>query len=108
WLLAQRPAIPLAVVPTTDPGVVVTFGHLPGFGVELVVVADTGQAWTGPDAFIIAMWCLASYRHLSLGLTGAMGHTVARSFFRALSANRGKLGGALGLEHCEGGTCDRH
>lgn len=108
WLLAQRPALRLTVVSRTDPTVHATYGHLPGFGAEMMVIADTGQVWTGPDAFIVAMWCLTSYRHLSLGLSGPTAHHMARSFFRAVSANRGKLGGALGLETCGEGTCHRH
>lgn len=108
WLLDQRPALPLAVVASTDPTVRAAYGHLPGFGAELMVIADTGPVWTGPDAFIVAMWCLASYRHLSLGLSGPTAQRMARSFFQAVSASRGKLGGALGLEQCEPDTCQRH
>lgn len=105
WLVAQRPAIALSVVPSSDPGVIGAYGRLPGFGEELLVIADTGQLWVGPDAFLAAMWCLDRYRHLALGLSGPAAHGMARAFFQKVSAKRGRIGSAMGLE-CEDGRCD--
>ncbi|CAN5310575.1 hypothetical protein BH23ACT9_BH23ACT9_07390 [soil metagenome] len=105
WLRQQRPALTLAVVPSDDPQARATLGMLPGYGDELLVVADDGRVWAGPDAFIVAMWCLDAYRHLALGLNGPLANRAARSFFQAVSANRGRLVGAPAPDHCEGVTC---
>lgn len=107
WLLRQRPAVALQVVPSDDPDVRAVYGHLPGFGTELFVAADSGQVWAGPDAFIAAMWCLARYRGLALELSGPAGHGIARKFFQSVSENRGRLGRALWLDDCEDGQCAR-
>ncbi len=108
WLRDQQPAIALAVVPASDPTIRSVHGSVPGFGGELLVAAGNGEVWIGSDAFIAALWCLVAYRHLSTTLTGPTAHRMARTFFRAVSSNRGKLGAVLGLEDCEGGTCSRH
>ncbi|MGI9017070.1 MAG: hypothetical protein ACR2HR_08205 [Euzebya sp.] len=61
--------------------------------------------WAGPDAFIVAMWCLASYRHLAIGLSGPLAHRSARAFFHTISANRSTLGEWLdGTEQVESCT----
>jgi predicted DCC family thiol-disulfide oxidoreductase YuxK len=112
WIAEQRPALPLRLVPSQDPAAAAALGHLPGYGRDLLVVADTGQVWAGPDAFIVAMWCLAAYRGAAVGLAGPTGQRAARAFFAAVSARRTTLGEWLdghdtpvGDGPCHDGTC---
>jgi predicted DCC family thiol-disulfide oxidoreductase YuxK len=92
WISRQQPAIALTLLPSTDPCVRAAYGRIEGFGQELMVVADNGQVWSGPDAFIVAMWCLAAFRHLACNLSGPLAHRSARAFFHSVSQNRSTLG----------------
>lgn len=103
WLAAQDTALPVELWAASDPEARRRWGRLPGYGSELVVVADDGRAWVGPDAFLVALWSLRRYRQLSATLTGPL----ARAMFRSLSSNRGRLGALLGLEDCGEGACGR-
>lgn len=103
WLSSQATALPVELWAASDPEAVRRWGRLPGYGSELVVVADDGRAWVGPDAFLMALWSLRRFRQLSATLTGPL----ARAMFRSLSSNRGRLGALLGLEDCGEDGCRR-
>ncbi|MEE8602073.1 DCC1-like thiol-disulfide oxidoreductase family protein [Euzebya tangerina] len=100
WLADQEAAIPTLLTASADPEIAARYGHLPEFGDELMVVADTGQIWAGPDAFIVVMWCLARYRSTAMRLTGPVGQAAARRFFHAVSANREWLSGIMPDSDC--------
>jgi hypothetical protein len=66
-------------------------------GDDLVVIADTGEMWSGDSAWLIVLWALADYRHWSYRLASPLLLPTARAAFAKLSAYRGTLSCGLGL-----------
>jgi predicted DCC family thiol-disulfide oxidoreductase YuxK len=64
---------------------------------ELVVVADSGELWSGDSAWLIVLWALAGYRSWAYRLASPMLLPTARALFAGLSAYRGALSCGLGL-----------
>lgn len=85
WLGRQRQIIPIDCRAKPDAGE------------DLVVHADSGEIWTGDSAWLIVLWALAEYRHLSYRLASPMLLPVARALFAQISAHRETLSCRLGL-----------
>ena len=64
---------------------------------ELVVVADTGEAWMGDRAWIICLWALREYRDWAQRLSTPAMMPLARQAFLVLSSHRFALSRLLGL-----------
>jgi hypothetical protein len=64
---------------------------------ELVVVADSGEMWSGDSAWVMVLWALEDYRHWANRLASPVLLPAARSVFARLSKYRGGLSCALGL-----------
>src|SRR3712207_4295280 len=64
-------------------------GHLRELGNELVVVADSGQVWIGPPAFLLCLWALRDWRSWSYRLSTPALAPHAERFFLELSRRRG-------------------
>ena len=64
---------------------------------DLVVVADSGEVWSGDSAWLMVLWALADYRSWSYRLAGPMLLPTARALFATLSEYRGSLSCRLGL-----------
>lgn len=103
WLVDQRAAIPTSVVPSSSIECTRRYGAVEGYGEEFLVIGDTGQVWTGPDAFIVALWCLAGYRTTAMRLSGPVGRQTARALFRRVTNNRHLLGHRSGPDNPEDG-----
>lgn len=87
WLVRQPQLLPLECRPkpqATDDD-------------ELVVVADSGEMWSGDSAWLMVLWALAEYRHWSYRLASPMLLPTARTLFATLSEYRGSLSCRLGL-----------
>ena len=52
---------------------------------ELVVVADTGEVWSGDTAWLMVLWALVEYRDWSYRLADPLLLPTARSFFARVS-----------------------
>lgn len=91
WLRRQRQLIPLECRPKR-----------PDMQ-ELVVVADSGEMWSGDDAWLMALWALAEYRDWSYRLASPLLLPTARALFATLSEYRGSLSCTLGLAPAEAG-----
>ncbi|MFF4651831.1 DCC1-like thiol-disulfide oxidoreductase family protein [Streptomyces sp. NPDC001380] len=96
WLAGRRQLVPLEFVTVASaearrrfPGV----DHDASLG-EITVVADTGEVWTGPHAFVVCLWALADHRPLArrlgspAGLPFARGAAFAASKYRAATRGR--------------------
>ena len=90
WLRRQRQLVPLEFVAVASaearsrfPGV----DHEASLG-EITVVADTGEVWTGPHAFVACLWALADHRHLAHRLSTPAGLPLARAAAFAASKYR--------------------
>jgi predicted DCC family thiol-disulfide oxidoreductase YuxK len=64
---------------------------------DLVVVADSGEVWSGDSAWLMVLWALAEYRSWSYRLASPMLLPTARALFATLSEYRGSLSCRLGL-----------
>jgi predicted DCC family thiol-disulfide oxidoreductase YuxK len=85
WIARQPQLVPLACVPKDDAAE------------DLEVVADTGEVWSGDDAWLIVLWALTEYRHWSYRLASPALKPTARAMFATLSKYRGAVSCALGL-----------
>ena len=63
---------------------------------ELVVVADTGEVWSGDTAWLMVLWALVEYRDWSYRLADPLLLPTARSFFARVSRYRGALSCVVG------------
>jgi hypothetical protein len=64
---------------------------------ELVIVADTGELWSGDSAWLMVLWALADYREWSYRLASPLLLPTARATFARLSRYRASLSCSLGL-----------
>jgi hypothetical protein len=86
WIGRQPALIPVDCRPSS------------GASDDLVVVADTGERWSGDSAWLMVLWALADYRHWAYRLASPALLPTARRMFATLSAYRGSLSCHLGLE----------
>jgi hypothetical protein len=85
WLAQQPQLVPLECRPKAN-------------GVDdLMVVADSGEMWSGDTAWLMVLWALADYRDWSYRLASPLLLPTARSLFAKLSKYRGTLSCSLGL-----------
>lgn len=86
WLAGQRQLVPLEWRAKADAAD------------ELVVVADSGEVWTGDTAWLTVLWALAEYRDWSYRLASPVLLPAARTLFAQVSKYRGSMSCALGLQ----------
>jgi hypothetical protein len=65
---------------------------------ELKVRADSGEMWTGDNAWLMVLWALANYRAWSYRLAGPLLRPLARGIIANVSAWRGSLSCSLRLK----------
>lgn len=104
WMLGQESYVALSFVPCSGEEARARFGDIPWLGDELVVVADSGEVWVGPAAFITCLWALVAWREWSYRLSGTAFAPLAERFFRFLSSRRKGIA-ALFDHDCADGAC---
>ena len=104
WMLRQAHYVTLRFVECSGEEARARYGDIPWLGDELVVVADTGDVWVGPAAFLTCLWALVDWREWSYRLSGGAFAPLAERFFRALSSNRRSIA-ALFDHECADGAC---
>jgi len=104
WMLRQESYVELRFVACSGEEARLRYGDIPWLGDELVVVADTGDVWIGPAAFLTCLWALVAWREWSYGLSGPAFAPLAERFFEALSSRRKGLA-ALFDHECADGAC---
>ena len=85
WIASQRQIVPVVCRPKPDATE------------ELMVVADTGETWSGDAAWLMVLWALDEYRSWALRLASPALLPVAKQLFRIVSGYRGELSCRLGL-----------
>lgn len=109
WLLGQRWLVPLRLVPAGSYGARQRFPGLDHAATlrRITVVGDTGQIWTGTDAFIVCLWALAEHRPRANWLATPAGRPFARAAMYTASAWRAavRTNGGAGAEEP---ACDDH
>jgi predicted DCC family thiol-disulfide oxidoreductase YuxK len=104
WMQHQESYVELRFVACSGEEARARFGDIPWLGDELIVVADTGEVWVGPAAFLTCLWALVEWREWSYRLSGPGFAPLAERFFRALSSRRKGLAAFLDHE-CADGAC---
>ncbi|WP_405678899.1 DUF393 domain-containing protein [Streptomyces sp. NBC_00868] len=81
WLLAQRWLVRIALVPAASYEARRRFPQLEHASTlkQITVVGDSGQVWTGTDAFIVCLWALAEHRPKANWLSTPAGRPFARA-----------------------------
>ena len=64
---------------------------------EVVVQADDGTWWQGPDAWLVCLWATKEYRLWSHRLATPLFRPWLRAVVHGISSNRLRLSGLLGL-----------
>ena len=85
WIAHQRQILPVVCRPKT------------GGTDELVVVADTGEVWSGDASWLMVLWALDEYRSWALRFARPTLLPVAKRLFKMVSGYRGDLSCRLGL-----------
>jgi len=85
WIDRQRQLVPIDCRPKADAKE------------ELVVVADTGEIWSGDGAWLMVLWALADYRRWSYRLATPTLLPMARAVFAQISEYRGAISCGLGF-----------
>ncbi|WP_377270600.1 thiol-disulfide oxidoreductase DCC family protein [Peterkaempfera sp. SMS 1(5)a] len=106
WLRRQRQLVELEFVPVASPEARERFpgvDHDAALG-EIIVVADTGEVWTGHHAFVSCLWALADHRPLAHRLSTPAGLPLARAAAFAASKYRAATRGRAvpGVEGASG------
>jgi predicted DCC family thiol-disulfide oxidoreductase YuxK len=95
WMDGQAAYVELAFLDCSSPEAHARYGAVPWLQQELVVVADTGEAWVGPAAFLVCLWALRDWREWSYRLSGPLLLPLAARFFHMISERR----------RCKDGRC---
>ena len=96
WLRRQPAYVPLELLAADSPEAHRRYGALPDLGSDLMVVADTGQTWVGPPAFIMCLWALHDWREWSYRLSTPSMAPLAKRFFLNVSRHRDMISSVLG------------
>jgi hypothetical protein len=88
WIARQRQIVPVECRPKADG---------PAGGDDLLVVADSGELWSGDTAWLMVFWALADYRAWSHRLASPLLLPTARALFARISRYRGALSCSMGL-----------
>ena len=91
WLSRQPQLVPLEFVAVGSDEARARFPDLDQAAAfrEITVVADGGQVWTGPSAFVTCLWALAEHRPTAHRLSTPAGLPLARGAALAASKYRG-------------------
>ncbi|MFG2295055.1 thiol-disulfide oxidoreductase DCC family protein [Streptomyces sp. NPDC048603] len=105
WLLGQRQLVPIRLVPAGSAEARRRYPDLDHASTlrEITVIGDSGQIWTGTDAFIVCLWALTEHRPKANWLATPAGRPFARATMAAAAAWRGATrdGAAACGERCE-------
>ena len=98
WWMAKQPAfVELEFLPAGGPDVRRRFPDLVRDADELILIADDGAVYRGPDAFLMSLWALQEWRELALDLASPALKFLARRAFAVLSGSRKAISAMLGL-----------
>ncbi len=93
WLGRQSQYVPLVFVAA---GGEEARGLFPGLDhdaslAEITVIADTGEIYRGPKAWIICLWALRRHRSTALAMRTPGAWWAAEAFIRQVSKNRNRF-----------------
>lgn len=100
WLAGQPLVVPVTFRPSSDAEARRRWGHVEGYGDELLVADDDGAVWVGTAAFTMALWATREHRARSYRLETPL----ARALVHQLSSQRARLAGVLSVP-CDDVAC---
>jgi predicted DCC family thiol-disulfide oxidoreductase YuxK len=101
WLMKRKTHVEIATVPALHAETLAAYGDIPGYGDNMVVVADDGRVWVGPpDAYLVVMWAVRGTRGLSYILAAPILKTITTWGLRLITRNR-HLIGKMSRRRCE-------
>ena len=101
WLANRQTYVEIATVPAEHTETKAAHGHIPGYGDNMVVVADDGRVWVGPpDAYLAVMWAIRGTRALSYLLSAPVLKGLTTIAIRLITRNR-HLIGRFASRRCE-------
>ncbi len=108
WLLAQPAHLTLYAVPAGSEQARRRWPELDRSATlrEVTVLADTGEIWTGPQAWVVLLWATRQHRLLAERLATPGGLPVARAMAYAAAGLRSAVAGAGGADGYAD-DCDR-
>lgn len=93
WLAKRQTHVEIETVPALHAETMAAHGHIPGYGDNMVVVADDGRVWVGPpDAYLIVMWAVRGTRALSYLLSAPVLKGLTTMVIRVITRNRHLIG----------------
>ncbi len=114
WWMTKQPAfVKVEFLPAGGPDVRRRFPSLRREIEELIVIADDGAVYRGPDAFLMSLWALQEWRELAMDLASPALKFLARRAFAVLSGSRQMISKVLSLTvedlrdepTCDDGSC---
>lgn len=105
WLATEPTLVTVELLPCGSERARLRYGEIPTLGTEIVVVADTGEVWSGPSAFIVCLWALARWRAWSFTLAAPELDGLSRRFFALVERRRHWLASMVGHAPCHDGAC---
>ncbi|OKK20902.1 hypothetical protein AMK16_10895 [Streptomyces sp. CB00455] len=110
WLIAQPSLVPLVLVPAASAEARRRFPRLDHASTlrEITVVGDSGQVWSGTDAFVVCLWALAEHRPKANWLATAAGRPFARAAMYTASKWRAAVRTGDRPSQEEEAACDDH
>lgn len=117
WLLGQAWLVPLRLIPAGSYEAQQRYPRLDHAATlrEITVIGDSGQVWTGTDAFIVCLWALVGHRPRANWLATPAGRPFARAAMYTASAWRqavrtegGPQAGPAGGAELEAPACGDH
>jgi predicted DCC family thiol-disulfide oxidoreductase YuxK len=101
WLAKRQTYVEIVSVPALHADTMAAYGHIPGYGDNMVVVADDGRFWVGPpDAYLVVMWAIRGTRLLSYVLSAPVLKSLTTWAIRLVTRNRHLIGKIPG-RRCE-------
>ena len=88
WLQSQPAWIELRFVAAGSEESGRLFPTISTAGVELIVISDQGEVYTGDGSWIMCLWALVEYRELAYRFSSPLLLPLARSAFGAISRHR--------------------
>ncbi|MBT2544576.1 DUF393 domain-containing protein [Streptomyces sp. ISL-44] len=108
WLLAQRWLVPLVLIPAASYEARRRYPQLDHASTlkEITVIGDSGQVWTGTDAFIVCLWALVEHRPKANWLATPAGRPFARAAMYTASKWRQAVRTEGGPQGADEAACD--
>ncbi|MEU9146405.1 DCC1-like thiol-disulfide oxidoreductase family protein [Streptomyces sp. NPDC048349] len=110
WLLGQRWLVPLRLLPAASFEARRRYPELDHASTlrEITVIGDSGQVWTGTDAFIVCLWALAEHRPKANWLATPAGRPFARAAMFTASKWRAAVRTESHPQGAQDPACDEH